>query len=208
VSPKNRNQLDQTLIRLVQTKKPTSVQQLIDLAKSETTFIAEKEILEHVIRLQDQGQLKLKEPLAQASLKLSAYLKTTKAAWYWITIILSIVTALTVFIIPENSYPLTYIRNILGTIFVLCLPGYTLIKALFPTQVPIKTTTESLDTIERIALSIGVSLALVPLVGLFLNYTPWGIRLTPIVLSLFTLTVIFATTALVREHQTKQKTQT
>lgn len=207
MNQENRDQLDQTLIKLVQTKKPTNVQQLIDLTKSETTFTAEKEILEHIIRLQEQGKLKLKEPLTQTPPQLSTYLKTTKATWYWITIILSIATTLTVFTIPENSYPLIYIRNILGTIFVLCLPGYTFIKALFPTHVPIKTATDNLDTIERIALSIGMSLALVPLVGLLLNYTPWGIRLTPIVLSLFALTVIFATAALIREHQTKQKTQ-
>jgi uncharacterized membrane protein len=46
----------------------------------------------------------------------------------------------------------------------------------------IKTSTENLDPIERIALSLGMSIALVPIVGLLLNYTPWGIRLTPIVL--------------------------
>jgi uncharacterized membrane protein len=36
-----------------------------------------------------------------------------------------------------------------------------------------------------------------------LNYTPWGIRLTPIVLSLVALTAIFATAAVIREHQTR-----
>ena len=58
--------------------------------------------------------------------------------------------------------------SILGVLF---LPGFTLIKTLFPTR--------EIDNIERTALSIGMSLALVPLVGLLLNYTPWGIRLTP-----------------------------
>jgi uncharacterized membrane protein len=101
---------------------------------------------------------------------------------------------------------MVYVRHVLGTIFVLWLPGYTFIKALFPTKVPIQTSSEDLDKIERIALSIGLSLALVPIVGLLLNYTPWGIRLTPIVLSLFALTIIFATAAIIREHQTKTPT--
>jgi len=65
----------------------------------------------------------------------------------------------------------------------------------------IKTESEELDNIERVALSIGISLALVPLTGLLLNYTPWGITLTPITLSLLTLTMIFATTAIIRERQ-------
>ena len=125
-----------------------------------------------------------------------------KAVWYWTTIAVAIATVIAVFVIPENAYPIGYIRYVLGSIFVLWLPGYTFIKALFPTKVPIKTSSESLDTIERVALSSGMSLALVPIVGLLLNYTPWGIRLTPIVLSLLSLTTIFATVAVIREYET------
>jgi len=80
------------------------------------------------------------------------------------------------------------------------LPGYSFIKALFPKQVPFKTRSEELDNIERVALSMGMSLALVPLTGLLLNYTPWGVRTTPITLSLLTLTTAFATAAIIREY--------
>jgi uncharacterized membrane protein len=48
-----------------------------------------------------------------------------------------------------------------------------------------------------------MSLALTPIVGLILNYTPWGIRLTPIVLSLLALTIVFATAAIIRGNQAK-----
>jgi len=89
---------------------------------------------------------------------------------------------------------------------VLFLPRSTSIKAPCPTQVPIKTSTENPDNIERIALSLGMSLALVPIIGLLLNYTPWGITLTPITLSLLALTTVFATAAILREHQTKTET--
>jgi len=133
---------------------------------------------------------------------LTKYFLTEKAVWYWTTIAVAIATVIAVFVIPENAYPIVYIRYVLGSIFVLWLPGYTFIKALFPTKVPIKTSSESLDTIERVALSSGMSLALVPIVGLLLNYTPWGIRLTPIVLSLLSLTTIFATVAVIREYET------
>jgi uncharacterized membrane protein len=86
---------------------------------------------------------------------------------------------------------------------VLFLPGFTFIKALFPTSVPVKTSSDNMDTVERVALSLGISLALTPIVGLILNYTPWGITLTPITLSLLALTVVFTTAAILREHQTK-----
>lgn len=69
------------------------------------------------------------------------------------------------------------LRVALGLPFVLFFPGYTLIAALFPGR-------EDLDGIERVALSFGLSIAVVPLIGLLLNYTPWGIRLYPILFSL------------------------
>jgi len=76
------------------------------------------------------------------------------------------------------------IRIFIGLPFILFIPGYVLIFALFPNKI-------SIDIIERIALSFGLSLAIVPLIGLGLNYTPWGIRLQPIYFSIFTFIIIF-----------------
>ena len=50
-------------------------------------------------------------------------------------------------------------------------------------------------------MSIDMSLALTPIIGLILNYTPWDIRLTPITLSLLAMTIIFATAAILRQNQ-------
>jgi len=75
----------------------------------------------------------------------------------------------------------TTVRTLLGLPFILFIPGYLLIFALFPSR----KTDRGIDGIERIALSFGLSIAIVPLLGLLLNYTPWGIRLEPILLSLF-----------------------
>jgi uncharacterized membrane protein len=71
----------------------------------------------------------------------------------------------------------TMLRNVIGLPFVLFLPGYALIAALFPAK-------SDLDGIERTALSFGLSIAVVPLIGLGLNYTQWGIRPFPILISL------------------------
>lgn len=73
--------------------------------------------------------------------------------------------------------PSNVLRIVLGLPLVLFFPGYVLILALFPKR-------EGLTGIERIALSFGLSIAVVPLIGLILNYTPWGIRLYPVLLSL------------------------
>jgi len=67
-------------------------------------------------------------------------------------------------------------RQVLGLVFVLFLPGYAATAALFPEN-------DQIDGIERVALSFGLSIAIVPLIGLALNFTPWGIRLDPILAS-------------------------
>lgn len=72
--------------------------------------------------------------------------------------------------------PSTVLRTILGLPFLLFFPGYVLLAALFPSR-------GKLDGIERGALSFGVSIAVVPLIGLLLNYTWWGIRLEPVLYS-------------------------
>jgi hypothetical protein len=148
------------------------------------------------MQLIDNEKIKLKEPHKPIPQSLKAYMRSGEAYWFWTTTLLAIATAIIVFAVPENAYPIVYIRYVLGSIFVLWFPGFTLIKALFPSK-------KEMDTIERAALSIGLSLAIVPIVGLLLNYTPWGIRLTPITLSLLALTITFATAALIREHQAK-----
>ncbi|WP_318568708.1 DUF1616 domain-containing protein [Salinigranum marinum] len=91
----------------------------------------------------------------------------------------------------------TPLRVVVGLPFVLFVPGYALVAALFPERGPPEDTDEAeLDSaeggitgLERVALSFGVSIAVVPLVGLVLNFTPWGIRLVPIVVSLTGLVV-------------------
>jgi len=199
-----KDKIDQHIIQIAKEMRPENVTQLIRLTQ-EKFPLPEKEILTHILRLQEKGKIQLKPHPTRPPEKLATYLRSSQAYWYWITTILTLTTVLVIFVIPENAFPLVYARYILGTIYVLWLPGYTFIKALFPTKVPIQTSSEDLDKIERAALSIVMSLALVPIVGLLLNYTPWGIRLTPIPISLLALTISFATAAIIREHQTKRK---
>lgn len=95
-------------------------------------------------------------------------------------------------LVPELAA--TPIRTVLGLPMVLFLPGYALIAALFPAK-------DDLDGIERIALSFGLSIAVVPLIGLGLNYTPWGIRLIPIMVSLSVFTLLMCAVAVYRRMQ-------
>jgi len=84
-------------------------------------------------------------------------------------------------------------RIVLGLPFVLFFPGYTFVAALFPRK-------DDLDAIERVALSLGLSIAVVPLIGLALNYSPWGIRINPILVFVSLFIVLAAGAALIRRR--------
>lgn len=91
-------------------------------------------------------------------------------------------------------FPSSVLRIILGLPFILFFPGYTLIAVLFPGKT-------DLSGIERVALSFGLSIAVVPLIGLILNYTPWGIRLYPILTSVAIFVLTTSAIAWYRRHR-------
>ncbi|SEU04969.1 DUF1616 domain-containing protein [Natrinema hispanicum] len=122
----------------------------------------------------------------------------------------------------------TPLRVPFGLAFVLFVPGYAFIAALFPEagESPASsdeptppadsqkmvddsdsdglydsiTSRSGIDGIERVALSFGLSIAIVPLIGLVLNFTPWGIRLVPIVVSVSGFTLVSAAVAAERRR--------
>jgi uncharacterized membrane protein len=95
------------------------------------------------------------------------YCEDLLALWLATAVLLGLI-----FMLPDNPA-----RVVLGIPFVLFSPGYSLLAALYARN-------QELNGVERLGLSLGMSLAVVPLIGLALNYTPWGIRLTPILVSL------------------------
>ncbi len=137
-----------------------------------------------------KGTLDLSETNPPSTL--SRYVVDLENFWFWALTGLVAVTMLTVFLVETS--PLLYVRYVLGGVFVLFLPGAMLINALYPRG-------EEIDGLERLALSIGLSLAIVPLVGLALNYTPWGITLTPIMVSLALFAEAMGIVVFVRKFQ-------
>lgn len=90
--------------------------------------------------------------------------------------ILIAIVAISLLLFPTVVFTSGAFRIAFGLPFVLFFPGYTLVSALFPRR-------GDLSGIERVALSFGLSITIAPLIALILNYTPWGIRLYPILTS-------------------------
>jgi uncharacterized membrane protein len=103
-------------------------------------------------------------------------------------VLFTILCILFVLIQPLNDTP---IRIALGLPLVLFLPGYSLVAALFPRR-------DDLDWIEWIVLSFGLSITVAPLLGFVLNYTPFGLRLIPILITLSAFTISLSIVAWVR----------
>ena len=153
-----------------------------------------REVIKAVERLEEKGLVYL-EDTAPNSVR--DFLLSPRTMGFWLT---TAVVALTLLAIGLNisSQPEVVLRYVFGSLFVLFIPGYALIQLLYYRR-------EDLSDLERLALSLGLSLALVPLVGLILNYTPFGIRLIPVALSLALLSMTLITLAIIRRYRYLKK---
>jgi uncharacterized membrane protein len=194
--------LKNLILEEIRKEKPENVKELKQLMLQNHN-ISPESTTKLLLELEKEEKLHfLKSETLPTSTK--EYIFSEKALWYWEIVGLSIVISILVLAIPETAFPIIYVRNGVGLIFALFLPGYSFVKVIFPKTVPFKTSSGNLDNIERLAISLVMSLSIVSIVGLLLNFTSWGIKLMPITLSLLTLTLIFATGAIIREHQIRQ----
>lgn len=105
-----------------------------------------------------------------------------------------------VLIIAIIFFPSSVLRVVLALPFLLFFPGYALMAALFPRR-------ERMDAIDRIALSFGISIAIVSLMGLILNYSPWGIGLEPVLYSVSSFILTTSIIAWLRRRRLPEQEQ-
>ncbi len=174
--------------RVLQKEDRISVAELTERMMKEYDMKRE-EAAREIYKMLQVGKIELTDNSPPKSI--FSYFSSVYASWFWALAAVSLITLLSIFVIPQYA-PFIYIRYVSGALYVLYLPGYALIEALYSKA-------EELDQLERLALSIGLSLAVVPLLGLVLNYTPWGIRLVPIIISLIVFTFAMALIAAKRK---------
>jgi len=87
----------------------------------------------------------------------------------------------------------SFLRTYMGIFLVLFLPGYALAGAIFPAK-------NDLEGIERVAISLGLNIAVVPIIGFILNYSAWGIRETPLLIGLSIFTLLMCAVAYYRRR--------
>lgn len=174
--------------KILQKNKVNTLREAVDIV-SKNENIRWEEAAKRLYILWKKGYIDIED--LDEDISLVKYITGVEGVWFNILTAL-IITSLALVFLAETP-PLIYFRYIFGSLFVLYLPGYALIEALYPRG-------DELEPLERVALSIGLSLAIVPLVGLILNYTPWGIRLTPITISLALLTEALLIYSLIKKY--------
>jgi uncharacterized membrane protein len=134
-------------------------------------------VVAEIIRLRADGRIRVSERVPYG--KFADYLLSPLSLWFWEPVLATLSSLALLF---ASSGLGLYLRFILGGLLVLFLPGYSLVGLIYSKR-------EELDYLSRIAFSFVMSLAIVILVGLVLNYTPFGITLVAVALSLGALAI-------------------
>lgn len=186
--------LEKVILNVLETKQPRNVKEPIPLVQEQVDVTLE-EIEKEVRGLHRKGLVLLEEPTRQKE-DFSSFLSPRKSRWFWIIIGISLLSFISILLIPETGTSLSYLRYIFGFVLVAFLPGYCLNEALFPKE-------DAMDIIERVTFSIGLSFAVTALVALFLSFTPFGLTLATALPALGSLVIVLAIVALFRKYRTQ-----
>jgi uncharacterized protein DUF1616 len=134
-------------------------------------------VIAEIIRLRANGRIRVSEQVPYG--KLVEYLLSPLSLWFWEPVLATLLSLVLLF---ASSGLALYFRFVFGGILVLFLPGYSLVGLIYSKK-------NDLDYLTRITLSFALSLAIATIVGLVLNFTPFGITLFAVALSLDAITI-------------------
>jgi uncharacterized membrane protein len=179
--------LEKEIIKLIEKKGKVTFNELLN------HFNNKEEIIKALNKLEENEKIAIETYLPKQTSFIEYLKDLSYTLWFYLTILVVILVNLFVFVIP-NVYPYNIFRWIFSAIFIAYLPGFTIIEALFPSR-------SELEALERFGFHIGTSIGVVPLLGLLLNYSPWLLRLEPIMFTLTIFILIFAITCLIVKYK-------
>ena len=185
------------ILEVVETKQPKNVKDLIAFVQKQAGDTTVSEIAAEIKSLQQRHMIALEAPAAPSAKGLTNLLFSRSNTWFWATVALAFLTFASVLLIPAGGTPLSYVRYSFGFIFVVFLPGYCLTETLFPKK-------DSIDIIERITLSVGLSFAVTALVGLFLSFTSIGLTLMTALPTLSLIVIVLALISFMRKYKAEE----
>jgi uncharacterized membrane protein len=145
-------------------------------------FLTTQEIHDAIKRLEERDEVNLSEEKINPSF-LRNLAEVEVNAPFWLAIITTAAILIATFALPQDGVWLLA-KRIVGAMFLFVIPGYTIINVLVARN--------RLSYVERMAISVGLSLASVSLIGMILAYGFAGIRLEPIIASMTAFVSVMA----------------
>lgn len=151
-------------------------------------FLTTEEIHDAARRLERRGEINLSEDRTGSSF-LRNLADVEANAPFWIAIVACSVIAIATFVIPQAEYGQA-VRRISSAAFLFVIPGYAMTNAFIARN--------RLSYVERMAVSVGLSLAIVAIIGIILAYGSTGITLEVV---MGTLTAVIVALAIVAAYR-------
>lgn len=149
---------------------------------SESREIQSFEVARNISVLELKGQIKLRDNELPNSLV--SYLESPYGTWFWAVVGTMFLSFVLIYLLPQVG-AVVYLRYAFGIAFIAFLPGYAVTESLYPLE-------SDLTVLERTALSLGLSLTVVPLVAILFYYSHIPIRLDTMFLSLSVLGILLS----------------
>lgn len=157
--------------------------------------ISADEIHDAVRNLERKGTVNLSEEKMPAS-----FVQSLSDPWtnlpLWAAVLGSIIMIVSLYLLPQDGSWLG-VRSFVGAVFLFGVPGYALTGLLVQKDKPY--------VVERIAVSIGLSLAAVVLIGIVLGYSEIGVRIEPTIASIAVFSIAVAILASYRNYSLRNK---
>ncbi|MHA2500092.1 MAG: DUF1616 domain-containing protein [Candidatus Hodarchaeales archaeon] len=179
----SRKAIEQFAQEIVQKQQPETIQDLL-LALQRQFKVPKSQSIEIIQSMLAEDRLSIHKKEIAEPRNLKEYISHPRYRWDAFIVLGPTLAILPVVVLSEDfseNVLLSAIRAMLGLIFLLFVTGFSVTSLLFPSD-------HDIDEIERIALSVGLSLAMAIVVGLALNYA-WEISLFPILICLVLLTL-------------------
>lgn len=171
------------------------VEELFIVLKKLDRSITSDEIHDAIRSLEEKKIVILAESRVPSSFV--HYLKTFRLnPPFWGTLVTTLLAIFTVLALPQqDSWSMA--RVIVAGAFIIFVPGHCLMHLLFSGK--------TLTIVEKLALSIGLSLAIATLVGMVLNYTFLGVTIETVVAIVATFNIALAAVNAYRDFSERTK---
>lgn len=176
-----KNDIHNKIINIINEFHPSTIEDIINIVADEL-MVPKKKLMNYLIEMENSRLIRISDYQKIPHKKFRSFLFSYQSLWFWIIVITTFFTFLFIYKFESHFYQYYQISLIVGSIYVLFYPGFSLLKVLFPLK--------EFDFIEQLVISIGLSLFLVSFFGFILNYTFWGINRISVVFILLLFIII------------------